>query len=199
MTWISLTAADQEDIRKTLSELENDSDRAAGIVGAVLVEESLKGLLQSRLLPEQELIGDLFRASGPLGAFSVKINVGFLMGLYSLTARKELNTIRQIRNHFAHRIALSFFASPVRDLANNLSLSETIEFHMAVREDGQSVLYIGTKPPPEQQAQSVPILPPITPDKLTHRERYLRACQFYSGALLFTMHAMPKSAQPVYF
>jgi hypothetical protein len=196
MPWIGSTK-DQEDIRKTLAELEHDSDRAAGIVGAVLVDESLTALLQSRLWSDQELIRELFRVSGPLGAFGVKINMGFLMGLYSPTARKELDTIREIRNEFAHRVARSFSFDRIRDLANNLSQSEKIEFHMTTPEGGQSVIYMGAKPPDDQP--SVPILPPIEPDKLTPRERYLRACQFYSGALLFTANAMPKPSQAVYF
>jgi len=123
--------------------------------------------------------------------------MGFLMGLYSPTARKELDTIRAIRNEFAHRVARSFAFERIRDLANNLSLSENVEFHMTVQGGEQSVLYIGAKPPDDRP--SVPILPPITPDKLIPRERYLRACQFYSGALLLTAHAMPKFNQPVYF
>jgi hypothetical protein len=197
MPLIQSITSDQEDLRKMLTELEHDSDRAAGIVGAVLVEESLTVLLKSRLLSDEDLIRETFRSSGPLGAFSVKITIGFLLGLYSLSARKELETIKEIRNEFAHRIARSFSFVRIRDLANNLSLSESVEFHMTTQESEQSVLYIGAKPPPEQS--SVPILPPITQDKLTPRERYLRACQFYSGALLLTANALPKSFQATYF
>ena len=104
-SWINASATDSEAVNQTLSELGHDSDRAAGIVGAVLVEESLTALLKSRLLPDEDLIRELFRSSGPLGAFSVKINTGFLMGLYSSTARRELETIKDIRNEFAHRVA----------------------------------------------------------------------------------------------
>src|SRR5260370_29125745 len=124
MVWISTIRADAGDIGKALHELEHDSDRAAAIVGAVFVEESLTAFIQARLQPDKDLIPELFRSSGPLGAFSVKINVGHLMSLYSGDARKELETIKEIRNEFAHRIARSFSFERIRDLANNLSISE---------------------------------------------------------------------------
>ena len=166
-------------------------------MGSVLVEDSLTTLLKSRLIPDEDLHNELFRGSGPLGAFSVKINLAHLMGLFSPVAKKELDTIRRIRNEFAHRIARSFSDEPIRDLANNLSLSEKVEFYVAPLEGGQAVLYIGAKPPSDQPSE--PVLPLTSPDKLTPRERYIRACQFYSGALLLTANAMPKGFQPVYF
>jgi hypothetical protein len=76
MPWISLNTGDAADIRRTLAEIEHDSDRAAAIVGAVLVEESLTALLKSRLVQDVDLLRELFRSSGPLGALSVKINAG---------------------------------------------------------------------------------------------------------------------------
>ncbi len=181
---------------KTMAELEHDSDRAAGIVGAVLVEDSLTTLLQSRLWRDEDLVHELFRASGPLGAFSVKINMGFLMGLYSPAARKEMDTIKEIRNEFAHRVARSFSFERIRDLANNLSMSEKIEFYIATQ---ANVLYIGTKGPAEHHDQLLPVIPPLAPEELIPRQRYLRACQFYTGALLFTAHAMPAHNPAVFF
>jgi hypothetical protein len=41
MPWISLNTTDAAALQTTLRELESDSDRAAGIVGAALVDESL--------------------------------------------------------------------------------------------------------------------------------------------------------------
>jgi hypothetical protein len=195
MPLISVSATDEESIRSILTELGHESDRAAGIVGAVLVEDSLTILIKSRLLTNDDLHQELFRSGGPLGAFSVKINLAHLMGLYSTTAREELDTIRKIRNEFAHRVARSFSFDRIRALANNLSLSEKVEFHIIPKESGQAVFVIGTKPDEPSQ----PVLPPTDPDKLTPKERYLRACQFYSGALLLTANAMPKAFQPVYF
>jgi hypothetical protein len=83
MPLIQVSGSDEESVCSIIAELEHDSDRAAGIVGAVLVEESLTTLIRSRLIADEELLQELFRASGPLGAFSVKIKLAFLLGLYS--------------------------------------------------------------------------------------------------------------------
>jgi hypothetical protein len=224
MPLIQVSGSDEESVRSIIAELAHDSDRAAGIVGAVLVEESLTTLIRSRLIADEESLRELtlsprskvnrlrpgvsgwakrpkrrsggFRASGPLGAFSVKIRLAFLLGLYSATAQNELNTIKEIRNEFAHRVARSFSFERIRDLANNLSLSEQVEFHIVHQKD-QAVIWIGAKPPADQPSE--PIVHPSAPEKMTPRERYLHACQFYGAALLFTAQAMPKNFHNTYF
>jgi hypothetical protein len=116
MPLIQVSASDEESVRSIIAELSQpDSDRAAGIVGAVLVEESLAALIRSRLIADEESLQELFRPSGALGAFSVKIRLAFLLGLYSAEARNELNTIKEIRNEFAHRVARSFSFARIRD------------------------------------------------------------------------------------
>jgi hypothetical protein len=195
MPWI--TSEDSADIRKTLAELGRDSDRAVGIVGAVLVDESLTTLLKSRLEPDEELIRDAFRASGPLGAFSVKINIGFLMGLYGKPAWKELDTIRQIRNEFAHRIARSFSFERIQALSNNLSLAEQTDFYVSQEAVPLAERRAWLKSKPPAGTPTMPLLPNITSDKLSPRERYLRSCQFYSAAFMVTSErprAMPAQA-----
>lgn len=77
-------------------------------------------------MSNEDLLHELFRSSGPLGTFSVKINVTHLLGLFSPVASKELDTIRRIRNEFAHYTGRLFAFKSIRDLDNTLSLSEKI-------------------------------------------------------------------------
>jgi hypothetical protein len=112
MPWIALENASPEDagsIRELLAELEHDSDRAAGIVGAVLVDESLSALIKTRFEADQDLISDMFRALGPLGSFSAEITLGFLMGLYSKAAWKELEHQKDSQRICAPCRAIIFF------------------------------------------------------------------------------------------
>jgi hypothetical protein len=201
MPWIALENASPEDavsIRELLAELEHDSDRAAGIVGAVLVDESLSALIKTRFEADQDLISDMFRALGPLGSFSAEITLGFLMGLYSKAAWKELDTIRKIRNEFAHRAARSFSFQRIRDLTNHLSLSEQVELHASKfpKPGGAGTIWLGIKPPAEEP--SIPVLDPIAADKLTPRQRYMRACQFFSAALAVLLQ-QPRSPSTTIF
>lgn len=86
-------------------ELEGESDRAAAIVGAAWVEDSLRGALASFLIPHAEAWKRLFSGSGPLATFSTKIDLACLVGMISEAVRADLHSIREVRNEFAHQIA----------------------------------------------------------------------------------------------
>jgi hypothetical protein len=183
MPWITLSTTDEATFRSALAELDQDNDRAAAIVGAVFVEESLTTLVSKRLNRNQKIIDELFRTSGPLGPFSTKIDMGFLLGLYSDAACNELHTLRRIRNEFAHQHARDFTYQRIRDLANNLIVAEQTTFFTQQLDDGRLTLNVGMVPDSTRPFET--ILPSITAEKLTARERYIRSCQFYSSALLF--------------
>jgi hypothetical protein len=189
MPWIVISGTDEKEIHEALSELEHASPRGAAILGAAFVDENLTRLLKSKLKQDKKLLDDMFEPSRPLGSFGSKINLAFLMGLYSEEARTELDIIKNIRNKFAHRIAPSFASPLIRERAMTLSLSERVPFHL-IDVGGNRGLFMGSHVLPEGATSSTPMLLPLPPDKLADpRERYLRACHFYSNALLFLIHS----------
>lgn len=120
MIWANLNPDELQAVR----ELSAMSDRAAAIVGAVMLEDKLERLLRSCLrdmpLTGGESIQDqMFRPMGPLGSFSAKTKLGAMLGLYSKDAYKDMNCIRDIRNKFAHKVNTHSFAE-VKDLCDNL-------------------------------------------------------------------------------
>jgi hypothetical protein len=187
MPWIAISGTDEKEIREALDELEHASPRAAAILGAVFVDESLATLLKSKLKQDMKLLGDMFGRSKPLGGFGPKINLGFLMGLYSEVARTELDIIRKIRNEFAHKVARSFETPLIRGWTTDLSLGERVPFHL-IQADGKSGLFMGSDAFPEGTTSSTPVLLP-TDKPADPRERYMRACHFYNAALLFLIHS----------
>lgn len=92
-----------EEIAAT-EETESTSDRAAAIVIASLVETRLTIALQMELHQEPKIIEKLFRPSGPIGSFSAKIDLAYLMGIVSEQAHKDLVNMKNIRNMFAHEM-----------------------------------------------------------------------------------------------
>ena len=67
----------------------------------------------------------MFRSSAPLNTFSAKINMAYLIGLCSKETCKEMHTIRDIRNEFAHKgMTRNFESQCVKDLANNLTFGK---------------------------------------------------------------------------
>jgi len=123
-----------EEIAAT-EEMEATSDRAAAIVVASLVESRLTTALQMEMIDDQKVVNDLFRTSGPLGSFSAKIDLAYLMQIVSADAYRDLLTMKKIRNLFAHDIApLSFDTSPLKDLCQNFRLIELMMCDMEEEE-----------------------------------------------------------------
>lgn len=103
-----------------------DSDRGAAIVAASFVENFIEYKLRHLMRSDDaNVLGSTFEQDGPLATFSSKIKMGFLLRLLGKKARNELDTIRKIRNYFAHKLEDSKFSqSPFREWCNNLKLVE---------------------------------------------------------------------------
>jgi len=88
-----------------LREIRASNSRGTVLVAAAMVNQLLFGALKYNLVRlskrEEE---DLFEGFGPLSTFSAQIKLGFAMGLYGKKLRHDLDTIRTIRNDFAHTI-----------------------------------------------------------------------------------------------
>ncbi len=112
-----------EDEHKASAELLGGSDRAGAIVGSTMIETRLEAAIKARVKLTSKIEKEMFGPMGPLGSFSAKIYLGFMLGLYGETACRELNTIRKIRNWFAHHLDDATFASDkISQLCMNLEL-----------------------------------------------------------------------------
>jgi DNA-binding MltR family transcriptional regulator len=107
-------------------QITNDSDRAAGLVAAAIVEQRLEEIIKFWLEKDVEVQEKLFRFSGPLGTFSVKIDLAYLMGIITPEGRKDLIKLKDIRNDFAHKLEVdSFKVQSIADRCKSLRLVET--------------------------------------------------------------------------
>jgi DNA-binding MltR family transcriptional regulator len=115
---------------KVLTEInQGASDRALGIIAASLVEIHLTKLIKKAFISEAKVRGKetvqetMFHSSGPLGAFSSKIRMAYLMGLISNEFYKDLQILREIRNRFAHNTEIGSFDVPeISDRCFNFTL-----------------------------------------------------------------------------
>jgi hypothetical protein len=104
-----------------VSEIEKQSDRGAAILATAFLEEQLIECIKASLMDDPQIVKNLFRGSGPLAAFATKIDLGFLLKIYSKKMHRQLITIRDIRNKFAHRVRpLSFATEDIAALCRNL-------------------------------------------------------------------------------
>ena len=117
--------SDYKSVDAAIKEIETGTDRATGIVASAFVEDHLTTVLRKRFHQDEDLLNRLFKGEGPLASFSVKINMAFLIGLFSNRATSDLHRIRKIRNAFAHNVANdSFTKPPIKDIAMDLSIPD---------------------------------------------------------------------------
>src|ERR1019366_4248750 len=108
---------DSSDLAKAIQELESDTPRAAAILAATLLEDILLLSLLSAMRPlSQEEEDRLFVGLAPLSSFSAKIQLGYAIKIYGSKTRHDLDTIREIRNAFAHVVtSISFDTTEISD------------------------------------------------------------------------------------
>ena len=82
MHWLHSEDVPPDAIVAMIKEVESGSDRAAAILAASCVEDQLAFAIKCKLCPDDKaLIRDMFQVRGPLGSFSAKISMGYLLGL----------------------------------------------------------------------------------------------------------------------
>lgn len=159
-----------------IREAREDSDRGFGIVMASLLEDELARCLQRCMNCSDQYpveTASLFRHSGPLGSFAVKIDIAAVLGVYSKTVRRELVTIKDIRNTFAHCLKWGKFdAEKIRSLAENLTY---IEKFLSRNSEGDWRLTMSS---------AVHLTFPEGTNPIdTPRRRFGQTCMFYFHAL----------------
>lgn len=110
------------DFSATLKEFDDASDRAAAIVGSTLVETYLERAILSRLVKlDEDQEAELLSGDAPLSSFAARIKLGYSLGLYNDETREDLDTVRDIRNAFAHApISISFKTKEVIESCQRL-------------------------------------------------------------------------------
>ena len=106
----------QSEWRRVIYDLENESDRAVAMIAAAHLDTALKTLLESSLAGGKTVADKLFNSpNAPLGTFSSRIAMAYGLGLIGPHFFASLESIREIRNAFAHfRRTLTFEAPEIR-------------------------------------------------------------------------------------
>jgi DNA-binding MltR family transcriptional regulator len=101
--------------------LNQESDRGCALFAAAYLDSVLAKLLRSRLVQDSRVDDDLFRGQAPLSAFSARIKMAYYLSLIDAEERRALDSVRSIRNHFAHHPEIAHFSDQrIRDKCSNL-------------------------------------------------------------------------------
>ena len=103
------------------AEFQKESDRAAAILGAALLDEWLRRLLSAYLIDDKKQVDLLLDVDQPVGSFGARVRLAYCLGLLDKKLYALLTTIKSIRNAFAHQLhGLSFDSAGVRKDCENL-------------------------------------------------------------------------------
>lgn len=97
---------------ESVNSLKEESDRGCIIVAAAWIDDDLKTIISSVLLPKAEKNDELLHETNPLGNFNARINVAYRLGLIQNDTRKVLHILRKMRNNSAHKRAINSFDKP---------------------------------------------------------------------------------------
>jgi DNA-binding MltR family transcriptional regulator len=138
-------------------ELANESDRGVVLVGASLLEENLELVLRSVMCRHEkvvkEVVEPLFQGFSALATFSAKIKSCYAFNLIDETTFKDLDTIRDIRNEFAHSYQTASFSNQnIKDKVANLWSGKILEKEMGNSEAEITITLEEGKPGIKMQA-----------------------------------------------
>lgn len=106
-----------------LDSLNAESPRGAVLIACSFIEEQLREIIE-RFLVEDSDSGQLLEGvNAPLSTFSARTIATHCLGLISDTERDDCNTLRRIRNEFAHNHKAAFTDKKIIDLCKKLHAS----------------------------------------------------------------------------
>jgi hypothetical protein len=111
------------DVTAFMDRMSSESERASAVLGGALVDAKLQDLFRRKLRCFQD---ELLEGMGPISTFSARIRLARALDWISEDARMDLDTIRKIRNDFAHSLDhdLSFDEQSVTARCFNLRTSQ---------------------------------------------------------------------------
>jgi mannitol operon repressor len=104
-----------------LPELNKESDRGRVLISCSYLDELMRRILLAFLIDRESSARLVDGFNAPLGTFSTRTAAAYALGLISEQEFKECETLRRIRNRFAHDVHASFDTQDIRDLCHNLT------------------------------------------------------------------------------
>jgi DNA-binding MltR family transcriptional regulator len=105
-----------------LPELNKESDRGLVMIAMSFIDELMRRTLLAFLLEGDTSSSLVEGFNAPLGSLATRCAAAFALGLISERELQEADTLRKIRNQFAHHVHISFENQSIRDLCKNLTM-----------------------------------------------------------------------------
>src|SRR6266496_4785038 len=115
-----------------------ESDRGCALMAAAYLDSQLEELIRMSLVADNKAVDELLGVSKPLGTFSSRIDLAYLLGHFSKNAHRDLELIRKIRNEFGHTpTPLDFTHPPIQARCKEL-------YHSFLKDDAPRKRFTNT-------------------------------------------------------
>lgn len=105
---------------RVVKEFENESDRGAAVLAGSLAENYLAKYMKSYMVDDPK-IDCMFEGFGPFADFNKRIECAYSFKLIPKEQKVALDSIKKIRNHFAHKpFEASFDKAPISDWCKSI-------------------------------------------------------------------------------
>jgi mannitol operon repressor len=106
-----------------LPELNKESDRGRVLISCSYLDDLMRRILLAFVIDRDSSQRLVEGFNAPLGTFSTRTAAAYALGLITEREFKECDTLRRIRNRFAHDMRASFDAQDIGDLCRNLTMA----------------------------------------------------------------------------
>jgi DNA-binding MltR family transcriptional regulator len=134
-----------EALQSAVPTLTKADPRATALMSAAWLDDALFSVLKAYLSRDSKLADQMLAFDAPLGSFGARIKFAYLLGLISSEVRQDLDTIRTIRNDFAHvREPMSFKDHSVKDRCRNFNTIRVFDSETPARTTSARQQYLLT-------------------------------------------------------
>lgn len=98
-------------LEKFRKELEKESDCGSMLISMAMLDDLLRKIIKAFLISG---------SNAPIVSFSSRIALAYALGIISEEEHDECNSLRTVRNEFAHNIFRNFEDQKVKDICANL-------------------------------------------------------------------------------
>jgi DNA-binding MltR family transcriptional regulator len=110
-----------EKVKEFRETLNKETDRGCALMGAAFLDVKLEEMLSCGFVENKKVLEDLMGKNRPLGTFSSRIDLAYLLGLLGKRLHRDLHLIRDIRNKFGHDPSpITFTHPPIRSKCREL-------------------------------------------------------------------------------
>jgi DNA-binding MltR family transcriptional regulator len=116
-----------DDAGRILNALEQPSHRAVAVIGAAFLDDALRAALRASFIAASGSAERIFEGLAPLNSMAARAMLAYCLGLFGKETYRDLESIKDIRNLFAHEHReIGFDSQEIANACRKLEIVRTV-------------------------------------------------------------------------